>query len=432
MVLVQIPGIANRLISKAINTIDSNSIITLNPLAVPVAMSDKRVIAGGGSRAAKKRRKESATKSDQGPTDDVKKSNSGQEESLISKKSKFSADTLSRISLELVEASAAITSSSSSGMSKKLHCDLLKLSVKEVMALEDVVEVDCPSRAAAVLSILLSPFERSTFYSDYWEKRPMHSSNDSDKNKCVKGLLSSKQFRQIIKSHSILYGLDVTTSQIKTRYDTKSPDGDEEDEEEEVLIEAKESELWEHYKGGYSIRLLCPQKFHDPLWSLLSVLEFEFGTRVGCCVDLIPPNGQGFKPRYDNYDSLVVQLEGCSKWKVYSPLEGFELPRSPSFEIELSQLPAVVSFEAVLKPGECMYIPKGWTRRQENFSPESSMFLSIQMNEGNCMADLLEIVMPEALAEAVEKKTDLRRSLPRSFHSFMGVASSENDEDPLR
>ena len=396
-------------------------------------MSDKKIMAGGGSRAAKKRRKECAIKSDQGQTDDIHKSNSGQEESSITKKSKFSVDTLTRTALELVEASATFSTPSSSGTRKKLQCDLLKLSIKEVMALEDVVEVDYPNRAATVLSILLSPFERGTFYSDYWEKRPMHCANDADKKKCVKGLLSSKQFRQIITSHSILYGLDVTTSQMKTIYNTKLPCGEEEEgEEEEELIEAKESELWEHFKDGYSIRLLCPQKFHDPLWSLLSVLEFEFGTRVGCCVDLIPPNGQGFKPRYDNYDSLVVQLEGYSEWKLYSPLEGFELPRSPSFEVELSQLPAVFSFEAVLKPGECMYIPKGWTRRQENVSPESSMFLNIQMNEGNCMADLLETVMPEALAEAVEKKTDLRRSLPRSFHSFMGVASSENDEDPLR
>ena len=60
------------------------------------------------------------------------------------------------------------------------------------------------------------------------------------------------------------------------------------------------------------------------------------------------------------------------------------------------------------------------------------MLLCIQTNDGNCVADLLETVMPEALSEAVEKNTDLRRSLPRNFHSFMGVAASENDEDPLR
>ena len=394
-------------------------------------MNVKKVTVGGGSRAAKKRRKESAVKNDPAEPDEVQKSGSDQTTSSVSKKSKYSADTLSRTALELAEVPTALAFPSSSGTKIKLQSDLLKLSIKEVMALEDITEVDCPSRAAAVLSILLSPYERSAFYSDYWEKRPMHCANDADKKKCVKGLLSSKQFRQIIKLHSILYGLDVTTSQMKVNYAIKSSE-DDEGEDEAELIEAKESELWEHFKDGNSIRLLCPQKFHDPLWSLLSILEFEFGTRVGCYVDLIPPIGQGFKPRYYNYDSLVVQLEGHSKWKLYSPQEGFELPRSSSFELELSQLPTIVSFEAVLKPGECMYIPKGWIHRQENPTPESSMFLNIQMNEGNCVADLLETVLPEALAEAVEKKTDMRRSLPRSFHTFMGVASSENDEDLLR
>ena len=384
---------------------------------------------GGGSRAAKKRRKESTAKGDQGNLEEIQKGSSDQAASLKAKKPKFSADTLSRAALEIVEASAAASSSGATGTPLYRHSELLKLSIKEVLSLEEIVEVDCPSRAAAVLSIILSPYERSTFYSTHWEKRPMHCANDADKKKSVKGLLSNKQFRQIIKSHSILYDLDVTTSKRAKVY--KSPEDEDEDDETE-LVEAKESELWEHYRDGFSIRLLCPQKFNDTLWSLLSILEFEFGTRVGCCVDLLPPGGQGFKARYDNFDSLVVQLEGQSRWRLYTSTEESELPRSPSFELELSQLPAVVSFDAVLNPGDCLYVPKGWIHRQENPTSESSMLLCIQTNDGNCVADLLETVMPEALSEAVEKNTDLRRSLPRNFHSFMGVAASENDEDPLR
>jgi Cupin superfamily protein len=390
---------------------------------------------GGGSRAAKKRRKSSGNRDD-----DVNQelSNKGkiQEIAVVvndKKKDSFSADSLSKTALELADASSIAALSSSSGPKAKSHDELLKLSLKEVLALEEITEVDCPSRGAAVLSIILSPYDRSTFYSDYWEKRPMHCACDLDKKRSVKGLLSSKQFRYILKSQSILYGLDVTTSKIKADYSTLTSDklsSIQVDDEE--LVEAKESELLEHFRDRFSIRLLCPQKFHDPLWSMLSILEFEFGSRVGCRVDLLPSNGKGFKPRYDNFDSIIIQLEGKSTWKLYSCLEGFELPRCSSFEIEFDQLPSVVSVEATLNAGDSLYIPKGWTHRQENTTADASLFLTIQINEGNSIADLLETVMPEALSEAIEKKTDMRRSLPRSFHSFMGVASSENDSDPLR
>lgn len=125
-----------------------------------------------------------------------------------------------------------------------------------------------------------------------------------------------------------------------------------------------------------------------------------------------------------------MQLEGESKWKLYSALEGNSLPRS-AHEFEISELPGVVSLEAVLKPGDCLYIPKGWIHRQENPTAENSMYLNVKTNEG-CIADLLEDVVPEALSEAIERSNEMRRSLPRGFHSFMGVASSENDEDPRR
>jgi lysine-specific demethylase/histidyl-hydroxylase NO66 len=159
----------------------------------------------------------------------------------------------------------------------------MKLSIKEVLALEEITEIDCPTRASTVLSIILAPYERKTFYSDYWEKRPMHCANDGDKKKAVKGLLSSKQFRNILKSQSVLYGQDITTSRM--RADQMS--GKDDDNEE--LIEAKEKDLWQQVEEGCSLRLLSPQKFHDPLWSLLSCLEFEFGHKVSCYVDFLPP-----------------------------------------------------------------------------------------------------------------------------------------------
>ena len=389
-------------------------------------MSEK--VAGGGSRAAKKRRRTSSITADSNEifTKEQQKISSCES----SKKSRLTADTLTRTALMLTNDVKLCTSASVIISTTKTSDELLKLSIAEVLNLEEITDIDCLSRAATVLSIILKPYDRIIFYSEYWEKRPMHCAKTAEKKKCVKGLLSSKQFRNIIKSHSIMLGLDVITSHASLKLMNEESELENCDDTEPV--EAKESELLKHYRDGFSIRLLCPQKFRDPLWSLLSILEAEFGCPVGCRVDLMPPGGQGFKPKYDNFDSIIVQLEGQSKWRLYSCQEGFELPRNSSREIELSDLPAVVSVEAILDPGDSLYIPRGWTYRQENPTSECSLFLTIKTNEGNSAADFLEAVLPEALAEAIEKKTEMRRSLPRSFHSFMGVASSENDVHPLR
>lgn len=424
--------------STSIQKADCNTSVTLLRFAAANFSSLEMVenhTPSGGSRASKKRRK-----SNSGPVEEpasVQKGHTSKSENSeitpVAKKSpKFSADSLSRASLELDNAASAATPSSSSTVKSKSQEELLKLSIKEVLSLEEVVDVDCATRAAAVLSIILSPFDRSTFYSDYWEKRPMHCGSTADKKRNIRGLLSSKQFRNILKSQSLVYGLDVTTSKMKADYSSMLSGSTPSEIDQEKLVEAKESELLQHFEEGFCIRLTCPQKYHDPLWSLLSVLEFEFGSRVGCRVELLPPNGSGFKPKYENFDSIIVQLDGQSWWRLYSSLEGHELPRCPSYEIEVSDLPGVVSLDTVLNPGDSLYVPKGWTHRVVNSTSETSMFLTIQVNESNSVADLFEAVMPEALAEAIEKSTDIRRSLPRAFHSFMGVASSENDSDPLR
>lgn len=392
-------------------------------------MADKS--SGGGSRAAKKRRKTSSIAAESNEILTI-------EQQLIfpsenPKKSRLTADTLTKTALGLTNDAKLCASPSIVNGTAKTSDDLMKLSIAEVLSLEEIIEIDCLSRAATVLSIVLKPYDRVIFYSEYWEKRPMHCAKTAEKKKCVKGLFSSKQFRNIIKSHSIMLGLDVTTSQATLISQMSiNEESEPENSDDTEPVEAKESELLKHYRDGFSIRLLCPQKFRDPLWSLLSILEVEFGCPVGCRVDLMPPGGQGFKPKYDNFDSIIVQLEGQSKWRLYSSQEGFELPRNSSYEIELTDLPAVVSVEAILDPGDSLYIPKGWTYRQENPTSECSLFLTIKTNEGNSAADFLEAVLPEALAEAIEKKTEMRRSLPRSFHSFMGVASSENDVHPLR
>lgn len=321
----------------------------------------------------------------------------------------------------------------------------LELPLREILVLEDGTDIDCRTRAASILSILLSPYDRTTFYTQYWEKRPLHCKRGSelDKRKAVKGLLSSKQYRELIRSQSISYGVDVETSKQRQTVkkvnhtadddeddnNTDEGNNDDEGDGDDEPQEAKESELWALYKDGYTVRLLCPQKFHDPLWSLLSSLEFEFSSRVGCFADYTPPGGKGFPPGSNTFDLIVVQLEGQSRWRLTDTRPTLDGVGNGGDKTTVN---------AILQAGDTMYVPKGWLHRQDNLDSqvpgEGSLNITIHVNDGDVtsMATYIETFLPEAMSEAFQQHPTMKRAQPRGLYSFMGVAASENDEDHLR
>jgi hypothetical protein len=141
--------------------------------------------------------------------------------------------------------------------------------------------------------------------------------------------------------------------------------------------EISKSALWkQHGTGGGIVRLLQPQKYLDLLWNFQSSLEFEFGSRVGCHAELMPPSSVGYgKVLMDTTDSIVLQLEGVSRWKLFQPRKKQALKAQSTFvssgavsedeALELSM--PVDSFvtatveeepysEVKLSPGDTLYV----------------------------------------------------------------------------
>jgi lysine-specific demethylase/histidyl-hydroxylase NO66 len=228
----------------------------------------------------------------------------------------------------------------------------------------------------------------------------------------------------------------------------------------------RSAEIWSKFKNGYSIRLLTPQMYHDGVWKLLSALEHEFQCRVSAEAVLAPLNASAGKSAaaakaaaankdatvgavsYDNTNSLVLQLEGHSRWRIAAnPHADLQMPLQAGCvslkDIDFWSKPEV---DVTLSPGDTLYIPKGWVYQQDNNgSPvggavaaaggdQHSLHLKVCANHGttSTVADLLEIVMPQALAEAVQSRAELRRGLPRSYHQHLGIAHSETEGDAQR
>ena len=101
--------------------------------------------------------------------------------------------------------------------------------------------------------------------------------------------------------------------------------------------------------------------------------------------------------------------------------------------------------DTVLYPGDLLYLPRGTIhqvglfkgieksesnlKHQGNCLPEEhSLHITISCYQLNSWTDLLEKLLPAALASASADHTEFREGLPRDYLSFMGVAHEPGEE----
>ncbi|EEC45501.1 predicted protein, partial [Phaeodactylum tricornutum CCAP 1055/1] len=191
--------------------------------------------------------------------------------------------------------------------------------------------------------------------------------------------------------------------------------------------------LWSRFDQGCTIRLLCPHKHSDSTHGLLSLLESEWTCMIGANAYLTPPSGsQGFAPHYDDIEAFCLQLEGKKRWKVYAPLQKSErLPRTSSEDyVEADLRDVEPALDVVLKPGDVLYMPRGWIHQACTIDGTDgySLHLTVSAMQQWAWADLMELLLPEALQSAASgDSTMLRQGLPRGFLNYMGAMYDQKD-----
>ncbi|RQM31048.1 hypothetical protein B5M09_007046 [Aphanomyces astaci] len=61
-----------------------------------------------------------------------------------------------------------------------------------------------------------------------------------------------------------------------------------------------------------------------------------------------------------------------------------------------------------------------------------SLHVTVSTGQQNCVGNLLETLLPQALAGAIASNVDLRKSLPRDYLGYMGVMHSDLEGDARR
>lgn len=281
-------------------------------------------------------------------------------------------------------------------------------------------DIHSATKARLLLTWLLYPVTPEDFYANYWEQRPLAIKRHVPRY--YNGWFSKLEVDRILKTHTLEYGTDVDlTKYVDDTRHTLNPSSP-----------ATAKEVWKHFDEGCSVRLLCPQKYSDPVWKLLATLEDEWGCMAGANAYLTPKNTQGFAPHFDDIEAFLLQTEGSKQWKVYYPLtESDLLARYPSGNFKAAEL-GKPTLEVDLEQGDLLYFPRGFIHQARAFKDTHSLHLTVSTGQQNSIGNFLEVLLPQAIASAIETNVALRRSLPRDYLEYMGVMHSDRQEDAKR
>lgn len=147
---------------------------------------------------------------------------------------------------------------------------------------------------------------------------------------------------------------------------------------------------------------------------------------IGANVYLTPKNSQGFAPHYDDIEAFVLQIEGKKRWRLYKPRNRSEmLPRESSRNFTQEEI-GEPCMDVILEPGDMLYFPRGYIHQAQTLKNHHSLHITVSAYQKQTYGDLLEVLIPMALREAINDNEMLRRGLPLNIFQKMGIVNSDN------
>lgn len=130
----------------------------------------------------------------------------------------------------------------------------------------------------------------------------------------------------------------------------------------------------EHFDAGASV-VLQGLHFSDPATArLANNLALDLDQPVQANAYLSPRASRGLDVHFDYHDVLVVQLAGTKRWRVWDRLDRTQTPvrGGPQLELPSPDELGAPSLDRVLRPGDCVHIPRGCPHSPETVDDESS------------------------------------------------------------
>ncbi len=117
------------------------------------------------------------------------------------------------------------------------------------------------------------------------------------------------------------------------------------------------------FADGATMVLQALHRVWPPILRLCQQLAGELGHPVQANAYVTPPQNQGFNDHYDVHDVFVLQIEGEKSWRIHAPVLESPLRDQPWTDRRAAVAAGAAEeplLEAVLRPGDCLYLPRGF------------------------------------------------------------------------
>lgn len=159
------------------------------------------------------------------------------------------------------------------------------------------------------------------------------------------------------------------------------------------------------FAAGATVSLQGLQRYWQPLAALCQSLEAVLTHPFQANAYLSPPAATGLRVHHDTHDVFVVQVEGSKHFDVYEPATWLPV-EGQHWTSDAAPGRPVVAVD--LKPGQCLYMPRGWRHRAYT-TDSHSLHLTIGML-GYTWLGLASILSAELADEP-----SFREPLPAGF-----------------
>ncbi len=179
-----------------------------------------------------------------------------------------------------------------------------------------------------------------------------------------------------------------------------------------VADQVSDDKLVSLFADGSTMVLQALHRVWPPIIALCQQLASDLGHPVQANAYVTPPQNQGFSNHYDVHDVFVLQIEGEKRWQIHAPVLESPLRDQPwsnrrtAVAARAAEKPLI---EAVLRPGDCLYLPRGFLHAATALGGVST-HLTLGVHSWTRFA-LAEPLLQQAL-RTVAADAGVRRSLP--------------------
>lgn len=251
---------------------------------------------------------------------------------------------------------------------------------------------------------LIHPIDPATFFQKYWEQQSCVISRQ--RPDYYAGIFSWQDLDTLIRFTGIRYA-DFKVSKLGEDLSTQLKD--------KGFIDPNTSpspyEFYHAYNQGHTLCLFHLQEHWPAIATLCRNLEKYINHPANVNLYLTPKSSQGFPPHFDTHDVFVLQLSGTKLWRTYDShwdLPLLEDARRLPLEVLREKLNSPIH-EVELKPGDLLYIPRGFVHEAKTLD-SSSLHLTLGIPVFRWV-DLIK----EALTSITQQNVEFRKAIPVSF-----------------